>query len=179
MNEIKSTIIEQLQQLQMLMYRTSSHNYRSGRRMHDSHRGQGRVLAMLKIKPEISQRELTYLVGMRKQSIAELLAKLEKSGYITREPLEEDKRAMIIKLTEGGMAAADEADDNATETAKFLGCLNEDELAQFGEYLSRIIKHYEEQFPDKDFEERRKMQEEFMSHRRRGHRRGRGFRGHS
>jgi len=179
MNEIKTTIIGQLQQLQMLMYRNTTSNYRSGTRMHDSHRGQGRVLAMLKIKPEISQRELTYLIGMRKQSIAELLAKLEKSCYITREPLEEDKRAMMIKLTESGMAAADEADENALESVKPFDCLNEEELAKFSEYLNRIITQYEEQFPNEDFAGRRKRQEDFMSLRGRRHRRmpGERFRG--
>ncbi len=163
MSEIKSTITEQLQQLQMLMHRASFHDFMGGGKTHNPHRGQGRVLAMLKIKPEISQKELTYLLGMSKQSLAELLTKLEKSGYITREPSEEDKRVMTVKLTEEGMKAADDVDDNTLETSKILDCLNDDELAAFSEYLGRVIKRYEEQFPDEDFEQRRKLMEEFMS----------------
>jgi DNA-binding MarR family transcriptional regulator len=137
-------------------------------------RGQGRVLAILKMKPEISQRELTYLLNMSKQSLAELLAKLEKSGHIAREASEDDKRVMTVKLTEEGMKAANNVDDETYEAEKILDCLNSEELAVFSGYLGRIIKRYEEQFPDEDFEERRKMLREFMS--RHGH--GRPHGGH-
>lgn len=171
MSEIKATITEQLQQLQMLMHRASFHDFMGAGRMHNPHRGQGRVLAMLKLKPQISQKELTYLLGMSKQSLAELLIKLEKSGYITREPSEDDRRIMTIKLTEEGMKAAEDVDDTTSEASKILDCLNEDELAAFSGYLERIIKRYEEQFPDEDFEQRRRSMEEFMTM----HGRGRGF----
>lgn len=162
MSEIKAIITEQLQQLQMLMHRASFQGNLCGGRMHNPHRGQGRVLAILKLKPEISQKELTYLLNMSKQALAELLAKLEKSGYITREPSEEDRRVMTVKLTEAGMNAAGDVDDGAPEAAKILDCLNEEELAAFSDYLDRIIRRYEELFPGEDFDQRRKMMEAFM-----------------
>lgn len=164
MSELKITITEQLQQLQMLMHRTSLQHFMAGGRMHNPHRGQGRVLAILKMKPEISQKELTYLLNMSKQSLAELLSKLEKNGYITREPSEDDKRVMTIKLTEEGMKAADDVDDSTFETTEIFDCLNDEELITFSEYLGRIIKRYEEQFPDMDFEQRRKLMKAFMLH---------------
>ena len=165
MSEIKTTISEQLQQLQMLMHRAFYHGFMVAGRLHNTQRGQGRVLSILKIKPEISQKELNYLLGMSKQSLAELLSKLEKKGYITREPSEDDKRVIIIKLTEEGMKASVAEDESeAFEAAKILDCLNDEELAIFSEYLNRIIKRYEEQFPNEDFEERRKHMEQFMSH---------------
>lgn len=172
MSDIKATITEQLQQLQMLMHRTFFHSFMGGK-VHNPHRGQGRVLAILKMKPEISQRDLTYLLGMSKQSIAQLLNKLEKSGYITRETSEEDKRISIIKLTEEGMKVTADGVDETPETAKILDCLNDEELAAFSDYLGRIINRYEEQFPYEDFEERRKAMEDFMSQ----YGRGRGFGG--
>ena len=58
------------------------------------------MLAILKMKPEISRKELTCLLNMSKQSVAELISKMEKSGYVTREPSEKDKRVMTIKLAE-------------------------------------------------------------------------------
>lgn len=173
MNEIKTTIAEQLRQLQMLMHRTSFHPFMGGSKVHNPHRGQGRVLAILRMKPEISQRELTYLLDMSKQSLAELLVKLEKSGYITREPSQEDKRVMNIKLTEAGMKATENIDDDRPAIEKILDCLNDEELASFSEHLDRIIKRYQQLFPDEDFEQRRRMMEEFVS--RYGH--GRGFSG--
>lgn len=160
MSDIKTTINEQLQQLQMIMHRTAFFN---SRKMHNPFRGQGRVLAILKLKPEMSQKELTYLLNMSKQSVAELIKKLEKDGYVTREPLEGDKRMMNIKLTEKGKEAAEHAEDTSPENIQFLDCLNDDELAIFSGYLERIIKQYQEQFPDDDFEQRRHMMENFMA----------------
>lgn len=171
MSDIKTTIAEQLQQLQMLMHRASFQSF-MGDRMQNPYRGQGRVLAILKMKPEISQKELGFLLNMSKQALAELLAKLEKSGYITREPSEEDKRVMTIKLTESGMNAAGDVGEGAPETAKIFDCLNDEELAAFSGYLARIIERYEDLFPGEDFKERFRMMEAFM------HRYGRGFGGH-
>ena len=160
MNEIKLTISEQLQQLQMFIYRSQ---FSQPGNMYNPHRGQGRVLAILKLKPTISQKELTYLLNMSKQAVGELIAKLEKSGYITREPSEDDKRVMIIKLTGEGAKAAGYADDATPETVNVLDCLDDEELAVFSEYLARIIDRYEEQFPEEDFDNRRQYIERFMS----------------
>ena len=160
MNEIIEIINGQLQQLQILMHRTMFSHFG---KMHNPHRGQGRVLAILKLKPVISQKELTYLLNMSKQAVAELVTKLEKSGYITREPSEEDKRVMTIRLTEEGAKAADNTDDSEPKAWKVFDCLNDDELSAFSEYLGRIIKRYEDQFPNENFEERRKYMENFMS----------------
>jgi DNA-binding MarR family transcriptional regulator len=131
---------------------------------HNPHRGQGRVLAILKLKPTISQKELTYLLNMSKQSVAELLTKLERSGYITREVSEDDKRIMIIHLTEAGAKVTEDTNENESDVLKVFECLNDDELSTFSEYLERIIKQYEKQFPDVDFENRRKYMEDFMSY---------------
>ena len=162
MGKRKETITEQLQQLQMLMHRTSSKSHMNAGRAHDPHRGKGRILAILKIKPEISQKDLTFLLGISKQAIAELLTKLEKQGLVTREPSEEDKRVMMVKLTKEGLEAASDIDDSEPEMAKILDCLSEAELETFSEYLGRIIKRCEEQFPDEDFQQRHRAMEEFM-----------------
>lgn len=107
MDDIKLTTTEQLQQLQMLMHRAAFRGYRSGRQSRNLYRDQGRVLTILKLKPGISQRDLPYLLDMSKQSLAELFARPEKSGYVTREPSQEDKRVLTIELTEEGMEAAE------------------------------------------------------------------------
>lgn len=160
MNEIKDIINGQLQQLQMFMHRAMFNHLG---KIHTSHRGQGRVLAILKLKPVISQKELTYLLNMSKQSVAELVTKLERNGYITREPSEDDKRVMMIRLTEEGAKAAGNPEENEPDALKVLDCLNDDELSDLSEYLGRIIGQYEERFPDGDFEERRKYMEKFMA----------------
>lgn len=167
MSEIKKTINEQIQQIQM--FRRRSRLSRNGGNR-DPHRGQGRVLSLLMLKPEMSQKELTYLLNMSKQAVAELLGKLEKIGYITREHNEDDKRVMMVKLTEEGKAAANSAKANSTEALSVFDCLSEEELNTFSGYLERILKQYEEMYPEEDYEERRKMMEDFMLHHKGEHR---------
>ncbi len=160
MNEMKDFITSQLQQLQTHMHRIMFSQYR---KPHNPHRGQGRVLAILKLKPEMSQKELTYLLNMSKQSVAELVAKLERNGYITREPSKDDKRVMTVRLTEEGAKAIDDTDEREPDISKILDCLNDDELTTFSDYLGRIIGQCEELRPDEDFEAHRKYVEHFMS----------------
>ena len=90
---------------------------------------------MLKIQPEIKTRELAYLLGIRQQSLNELLNKLEKSGYVERRPYEKDKRVMVVHLTEKGKKIP----QPETDYQEILDCLSLEELQQFGEYLDRII----------------------------------------
>lgn len=157
--------MEQFVQLQMLFHRYHLQNARNLGLFNNPHRGQGRVLAILKLKPEISQRELGFLLNVSKQALAELLGKLEKSGYITREAAEEDRRVSNIKLTEAGAAAADEMGDVEPETDKVLDCLNDEELQQLGGYLDRIIQKLRGQFPDDDNDPRGQMVERFRQRR--------------
>ncbi len=106
----------------------------------DTTRGQGRVLAMLKIQPDISTKDLSYLLGIRITSLNELLNKLEKSGYITRVPSEADKRVMIIHLTEKGKNAQQTEPDRGD----IFTCLTEEEQKTFAGYLDRMIASLEE-----------------------------------
>jgi DNA-binding MarR family transcriptional regulator len=110
------------------------------------------------MKPEIGQRELGFLLGTSKQALAELLAKLESSGFVAREPSKEDRRAMTIRLTdEGESAAARAADRGKNEGAQdVFDCLNEEELNALSGYLGRIIERCEEGLPGEPREERRK-----------------------
>lgn len=172
MEDIRETILEQLQQLQMMMHRAWS-THAEG--MHNPHRGQGRVLAVLQLKPEISQRELTYLLNMSKQAVGELIAKLEKSGDITRTPSEQDKRAMVIRLTPQGAKAAQAVERPSKETTKLFDRFTEDELMTFSEYLERMIDRYEEDLDGNAFAQRRRRMEDFMSMRGREDRRRHGF----
>ncbi|MDR0508267.1 MAG: MarR family transcriptional regulator [Candidatus Methanoplasma sp.] len=113
------------------------------------HRGQGRVLSLLKLQPEIGQKELGYLLDMSKQALAGLLGKLEKNGYITRTESEKDRRSYIIKLTEKGRNVLE---DRETEDDDLFECLNEEEQRNLSNYIDRIIAVLEEKVgvDDKD-----------------------------
>lgn len=131
---------EQLFRLLGLMHRYQALNFRTFGPMGTPLRGQGRVLLLLKMQPAISQKELAYLLDMRQQSLSELLAKLERSGYITRTPSEEDKRITLISLTEEGRKAADEVQAQKKDLCGMFDALNEEEQQQFAGYLQRIIE---------------------------------------
>ena len=165
MSEIKNTITEQLEQLQTLMHRMAFHrSMGDGKAARNPYRGQGRVLAALNLKPEISQKELTYLLDMSKQSLAELLAKLEKGGLIAREPSADDKRSVTIRLLKKGRQAAVEMDENPMDVLQIFDCLSEEEQLQFSEYLGRIIRRCAESFSGESFEERSHRMQSFLSH---------------
>ena len=108
----------------------------------DPHRGQGRVMALLKMRPEISQKDLSYLLDIRPQSLGELLAKLERGGYIEREPSPEDRRVMNIKLTEAGASAAEQRTMAADAT--MFSSLTGDERTTLGGLLAKVVAELEQ-----------------------------------
>ena len=130
---------EKLLKLQWLMQRQRMREHVENGPLADPTRGQGRVLAMLKLQPDISTKDLSYLLGIRQQSLNELLNKLEKNGLVTRVQSEDDKRVMLVRLTEKGenIKQADSDLDG------IFDCLDDDEKAEFGKYLDRIIDSLE------------------------------------
>lgn len=144
MDENNNTLMEQFYKAGMLF----RYQHRGGRAQGpfaNPHYGQGRILAILKMQPEISQKDLSYLLDMRNQSLSELLTKLEKAGFITRTQSEADRRVMNIKLTEEGRAAAEQAEQGKEDTDQIFEVLSEEERKNLSDYLSRIIAELEKQ----------------------------------
>lgn len=137
MNEQNKILISLLMQLESLLHRQMT-TKRQGKRM-NPHRGQGRVLSVLKLKPQITQKELTYILDMSKQALGELLNKLENCGYITRMPSQEDKRILVITLTEKGKKAADKMEHENEKEEDIFQCLTEEEQKNLSHYLERLI----------------------------------------
>ena len=126
----------------------------------DPNQGQGRVLALLQLKPETTQKDLTFLLGMSRQATAELLAKLEKQGLLEREPSAHDKRVVVVRLTEAGQAAEQATERPPHGTPELLDVLDDDEVAQLSGYLGRILERAEREWTD-EFGDRREAFEEF------------------
>ena len=68
----------------------------------DPWNGQGRILSELKYEQKIAQKDLGLNLGIRPQSLGELLQKLEENGYIKRTRSTIDKRALLVELTDKG-----------------------------------------------------------------------------
>ena len=141
MHDIYSNLYEKLSTLQWLMKRHQMFCQAESGPFADTSRGQGRILAMLKIQPEIATKELAYLLGIRQQSLNELLNKLEKNGYVERKPSENDKRVMIVHLTEKG----EQLQQPEADYQSIFNCLLPEELQQLSQYLDRIIEAFQVQ----------------------------------
>ena len=141
LGEQESEVFDNFSRLAVLMHRYGFFVRRERGFFGDTRRGQGRVLSLLKMQPEITQKDLSYLLDMRPQSLGELLGKLEKKGFITRTPSEDDRRIMIIQLTPDGEKAAESPENKSDD---FFGILNSEEKEQFNEYLKRLIENLEE-----------------------------------
>ncbi|MDR2380230.1 MAG: MarR family transcriptional regulator [Bifidobacteriaceae bacterium] len=155
----RQEVAGQLMHLQGLLRRHLWQHRRRREPWADPHQGQGRVLALLRLTPEITQKDLGFLLDVSKQSLGELLDKLQQRGFIEREPSKQDRRVTNVKLTDEGRAAAEtvaapEPDD---DRLGFLECLDGEELAQFSGLLGRIIAHLATELGGDGSDERREM----------------------
>lgn len=141
-------MLEKLQRVEFLLRRYQSYSFRFYGPAGNPLRGQGRVLSILKMKPQITQKELSYLLDMRPQSLSELLAKLERQGYIKREPLEEDRRVATITLTPEGQEASLDADEKDFNIQRVVGSLSEEEQQQLAAALDKLTAALEKELED-------------------------------
>ena len=128
-------LYEKLTRLQWLLHKKQLRSWDENGPLADTTRGQGRILSLLKLRDGISTKDLSYLLGVRVSSLNELLSKLEKNGYVTREPSDEDKRVMLVKLTDKGR---DEQQPEPLGFEDIFSCLSDEEQVVFGENLDRI-----------------------------------------
>jgi DNA-binding MarR family transcriptional regulator len=141
MDERELELLEKLHRLMWLAHAYQVKNRMAVGPTADTSRGQGRVLAALKMQPEIRTKDLAYVLGIRTQSLNELLGKLEENGFITRAPSPEDKRVVLVKLTEKGR----NEEQLETTLSGLFDSLNEEEQEKLTEYFDRIIAAWEEQ----------------------------------
>ncbi|WP_424245843.1 DNA-binding MarR family transcriptional regulator [Elusimicrobium posterum] len=142
MTEKEITIMEKFARVNALMHRMHHHMHMEDGVFTNVHRGQGRVLAILQMKPNMSQKDLGYLLDMRAQSLSELLLKLERNGYIKRTESEEDRRSMNISLTPEGEEAASKSGESSKE--EFFSFLVHEEREVLSELLDKIITNLQE-----------------------------------
>ena len=121
---------------------------RTGPRRIDTTRGQGRILAALKLKDGIATRELAYVLGIRVPSLNEALSKLENAGYIVREPDPRDRRVQLFTLTDLGRALTGRLGEGEPESDNIFEVLTEQERANLNDYLDRLIVRMHEDLPD-------------------------------
>lgn len=133
---MRNEITEKLAELQWLWHKRHMARHAHGGVHADTTRGQGRILALLKIQDGISAKDIAYLLGVRVSSLNELLAKLEKNEYITREQSEDDGRIILVRLTEKGRTE-EHSEKQGGGDSEFP--LSEEEKIVFSGLLDKVI----------------------------------------
>lgn len=108
--------------------------------------GQGRVLGILALQSPLTQKNLAFMLGVRPQSLSELVAKLESKGLVMRQRDESDRRSFLIELTDAGREAASEIDSMTAEDP--FDVLSDEERTTFADLTQKVISSIEERFPD-------------------------------
>ena len=140
---INEPLDRKIGRMEMLIHRYYEADAHRNGGFGDPLRGQGRVLALLAAKPSTTQRELSYLLDMRQQSLSELLAKLEEKGFVTREKSAEDGRVTVVQLTEEGAQAAP-SPEQMQMRPDALECLSDEERAQLEALTDKVCASVEE-----------------------------------
>ncbi len=77
----------------------------------DLNRSQAAILFTLHRRKSISQKELARELNMTAPSITSAIQKMEREGYITREPDKSDQRVMRLTLAERGRSCIQSVKD--------------------------------------------------------------------
>ena len=112
---------------------------------------QNRALSILRLNDGLSQRQLAYVLGIRPQSSGEIVTKMERNGWLTRESDEKDSRINRLFLTEEGRKRAEKI-DVMNENDDILDCLDEQEKGQLNDILNKIVEKAYDGDEGEDFE---------------------------
>ena len=86
-----------------------------------------------------SQRELATATGVTEQTMSRILAKMERTGYLTRAPHPDDRRRLVIALSPAGAAVlAAAAQPGPAEEMATRG-LTPEQVAQLRDLLALMI----------------------------------------
>lgn len=109
--------------------------------------GQYRLLSKLFEHGSMEQKALQDKMCLKSASISELLIKLENSGLIIRKKDENDRRNIIISLTNQGEIKAQEyIIKNELDANDLFECLNEQEKEQLKVILEKLEKDWSSKY---------------------------------
>jgi DNA-binding MarR family transcriptional regulator len=104
--------------------------------------GQGRILFALWQKDGVPINELIKKTLLRKSTLSELLDNLESAGHVKRVQSEEDRRKVLIELTEKTRQMLNVYIEVSVEMTKiFYKGFEDDEIERFEVYLERVLEN--------------------------------------
>jgi DNA-binding MarR family transcriptional regulator len=86
-------------------------------------------------------RELGTELGWDRSRLSHLVRRMEKRGLVAREQCSEDARGSMVRLTDAGRAAVDDAAPEHSEAIRryFFNPLSRDELETLGSVCARLL----------------------------------------
>ena len=100
------------------------------------------VLVHLSMSP-MSQRQLADACGVTEQTMSRVVARLARTGYVTRRPHDEDRRRHVVAITEAGAAALAACADPTPAQQAVLGHLPPDRRALLDELMREVVAPWE------------------------------------
>ncbi|HZD59718.1 MAG TPA: MarR family transcriptional regulator [Anaerolineae bacterium] len=102
--------------------------------------GQGRILFALWQGDGITIQELAKKTSLGKSTLTSMLDRLENSGYLVRIPSKEDRRRIVIELTEKDKTLRSIYSQISDEMIDlFYGGFTNKEIEGFESYLKRVL----------------------------------------
>ena len=109
-------------------------------------KGQGRLIIFLKRKDRLSTKELSEILNISGTSLNETLNKLEQQNFIRKVPSEQDKRVLLVELTEEGRAL----EFKNHEDIDIFDSLSDEEKENLNEYLNRLTMALHNKFKEEN-----------------------------
>src|SRR3954451_9329148 len=79
------------------------------------------------VRGPLSQRELAAACGVTEQTTSRVVARMERSGYVARAPHANDRRRLVLSITDAGRAALAVASDRQPAEEMVTRGLTDDE----------------------------------------------------
>ncbi|MBE6608481.1 MAG: MarR family transcriptional regulator [Ruminococcaceae bacterium] len=125
-----------------LLHRVEKLSHRKRNNSCENFIGRGRILTTLSREDGLSQKILAERLDIRPQSLSETIVKLAEDKLVERVPSENDKRELLIYITDEGRVRASEIRARREAFAKdFFAPLSDEEIIS----LSNILKKIEEE----------------------------------
>ena len=109
-----------------------------------SRRGRGNLMALVAQKPGITQKELAEALSIQPASVSEVLFKLERKGFVTREKAEQDRRSIRVTLTEEGQQHLNQPEPDLNAAFQSLSSEEKELLAQL---LGKLLQDWQQRYP--------------------------------